>query len=137
MELYMWICMGSTQKSNRNSWLRLWKAFYFSISGFYLAWKQEPAFRLEVLLGVFLFPISAFLPIDLNLKLILAFSMALVLVFELVNSSIEAVVDLTTDQIHELAKKAKDCASATVLLCLIISGTIWVIALYKSYQALI
>jgi diacylglycerol kinase (ATP) len=58
-----------------------------------------------------------------------------VLVVELLNSSIEALTDLVTDEYHFLAKKAKDCGSAAVLISLISCFVAWCFALYTWYQS--
>jgi diacylglycerol kinase (ATP) len=97
-------------------------------------WRDEQAFRQEVIIGIILFPLAAIIPVDLSLRLILIMSMFLVLIVELVNSAAEALTDLITEEFHELAKKAKDCASAAVFVALICSAAMWTIVLYSWYS---
>lgn len=110
--------------------VRIWNALLYSLEGLHQAWRDEQAFRQELVLVVILVACASFIPVDISLRLLLIFSMMLVLVVELVNSSIEAVTDLATNELHELAKKAKDCASAAVFISLLFCGVLWVIILY-------
>jgi len=122
--------------NNKSVFTRIQKAFIFSVDGLKSSWKDEQAFRLELKAGIFLVPLAAVIPIDLTIRLLLIFSMLVVIIVELLNSAIEAVTDLVTDDLHDLAKKAKDCASAAVFISLIASGILWMIALYLWYKGI-
>jgi len=104
---------------------RLKRAVIVSINGLKTAWKEEEAFRQEVCVAVVCIPLAFFLPVSLALKLLLAGSLFLVLAVELLNSAIEAAIDLITEEEHPLAKNAKDLGSAAVLVCLIQAAAIW------------
>jgi len=104
---------------------RIWLAFCYSIAGFKQAFADEAAFRQEIYLGVVLFPAAYFLaqtPVELAL---LWFSLMFVLAMELVNSAVEAAIDRVGAEIHPLSKKAKDVASAAVLLALLNVALVW------------
>ena len=108
---------------------RIWNAFFYSVSGFKLAFRDEAAFRQELLLVVLLTPVCLFLPIEIWLKVSILFSHVLILVSELLNTAVEAIVNKTSPEYHEEAKKAKDTGSAAVLLCLMFSGGLWAYAI--------
>ena len=100
------------------SMVRVVRAMQYSEQGFRSAWRDEAAFRQELTLIVLLAPLTLWLQLPrLDTVLLLAL-MALVLVAELLNSGLEAVVDLSTKEINVLAAKAKDCGSAAVFVAL-------------------
>ena len=109
---------------------RIWKAFFHSLSGFRLAFRDEAAFRQELMLVIILSPICLILSLPVWLKTAILASHVLLLVVELLNTSIESVVNMISPEIHPLAKKAKDTASCAVLFCLMLSGTLWCYAIY-------
>ncbi|NQD36522.1 diacylglycerol kinase [Permianibacter sp. IMCC34836] len=112
-------------KPGKTGVVRLFDAFGYSIKGFRAAWANEAAFRQEAVLALVLLPGSFFLArTGLELALLIG-GVMLVLVTELLNSAIEAIVDKTTPEIHELAGRAKDMGSAAVLCALIACGAIW------------
>lgn len=119
--------------SAKNPITRLINAVRYSVYGLIASWKDEQAFRQEVVAGIVLFPLAAVIPVDLSLRMILLVSMFLVLIVELLNSAAEALTDLITEEFHELAKKAKDCASAAVFVALICCVSMWIIVLYTWY----
>ncbi|OOE98952.1 diacylglycerol kinase [Salinivibrio sp. MA351] len=104
---------------------RIFKATEFSIQGLKAAWKNEAAFRQEVVLVLILVPFALLMPIALLTKLILIGSLLLILIVELINSAIEAVVDRVGKEHHELSGQAKDIGSAAVLLTLILAVVTW------------
>lgn len=104
---------------------RVWNVFNYSIAGLKAAYLCEDAFRQEVRLAVFLFPLAFLLPVPwLGRGLMLA-SLLFVLVVELLNSAIEAVVDRVSLENHRLAKRAKDIGSAAVLVSLLNVLVVW------------
>jgi diacylglycerol kinase (ATP) len=98
---------------------RVFKAFFYSLDGLASSMKYEAAFRQEALLAVILIPASFLLHVPIAQHLVLVASVILVLIVELINSSIEAVVDDISLRNRPLAKRAKDMGSAAVLLSLL------------------
>ncbi|RFC38367.1 MAG: diacylglycerol kinase (ATP) [Candidatus Nitrotoga sp. LAW] len=109
---------------------RLINALSYSLSGLRLAWKDEAAFRQEVILAIILVPVAFMMPVGEIQRVLLVGSIMLVLVVEMINSAIEAVVDRVSLDIHPLAKKAKDMGSAAVLLALANAILIWIMILW-------
>ena len=104
---------------------RVFKAFFYSLEGLASSMKHEAAFRQEALLAVILIPASFLLHVPIAQHLVLVASVILVLIVELINSSIEAVVDDISLRNRPLAKRAKDMGSAAVLLSLINCLVCW------------
>ena len=98
---------------------RVFKAFFYSLEGLASSMKHEAAFRQEALLAVILIPASFLLHVPIAQHLVLVASVILVLIVELINSSIEEVVDDISLRNRPLAKRAKDMGSAAVLLSLL------------------
>lgn len=109
---------------------RLINAFRYSLDGFAAAYRHEDAFRQETLLAVVLIPLALFLPVTAIGKVLMIGSVLLVLIVELLNSAIEAVVDRVSLERHHLAKRAKDIGSAAVLLALINVVATWGLVLF-------
>jgi diacylglycerol kinase (ATP) len=109
---------------------RIWNAFLYSVEGLCAAFKHETAFRQEILLAVILIPATLLLPASGAGKALLLASVLLVLIVELINSAIEAVVDRISLEHHPLAKRAKDFGSAAVFLSLINVPLVWVLVLF-------
>lgn len=108
---------------------RVWNALRYSIDGIAGAWREEMAFRQEVFAAIVLIPAALFMPVPLLHKAALIVAVLLVMMVELVNSSIEAIVDRASPEIHPLAKQAKDAASAAVLFSVLIATITWVAVL--------
>ena len=104
---------------------RLIKAWRYSVQGFRAAWTHEAAFRSEAVLFAAMCLGLWFMPLSLGQKALMLGMGLLTLVVELLNSAIEAVVDLVSPDMHPLAGRAKDIASAAVFLCLISTGIVW------------
>jgi len=104
---------------------RVWNAFHYSRAGLYAAFTCEDAFRQEAMLAALLIPISFFLPVGGIGRALMIASVLLVLIVELLNSAIEAVVDRVSLDRHHLSKRAKDIGSAAVLLALINVVSVW------------
>jgi diacylglycerol kinase (ATP) len=110
---------------------RLVNAFGYSIAGTLAAFKHEDAFRQEVILAAILTPVAIYYgetPID---QALLISSLLLIIIVELLNSSIEATVDRISVKHHKLAKRAKDIGSAAVFFSLINAAVIWFLLLVK------
>lgn len=104
---------------------RLWNALGYSRDGLGAAWRHEAAFREEVLLALVAIPLGLYLGKTSLEKALLVASILMVLVVELLNSAVEAVVDRVSPERHDLSKRAKDLGSAAVLLSLLATGTLW------------
>lgn len=104
---------------------RIVRALGYSFNGLQLALRIESAFRQELILAAILVPIACFLTLPALERLALIASIALVLIVELVNSSIEAAVDRISLDHHRLSGRAKDLGSAAVLLALMLCMLTW------------
>lgn len=104
---------------------RFYYATKYSIKGIKAAFKHEPAFQYEVYGFAVLFPASFWVAQTATQWALLVSSCLLVLILELVNSAIEAVVDRAGSEFNELAGRAKDLGSATVLFSLLITAAVW------------
>jgi len=102
------------------------KNFKYAREGFYSAIKKETSFRLQFLNFIIFTIIAILTPYPLWIKLILIGSLFIPIIVELLNSAIEAVVDMVTEEYHELAKYAKDVAAASVMISFLIPIFIWV-----------
>ena len=109
--------------------LRIWNAFKYSLAGLGAAHRDEDAFRQECLLAAVLVPVALICPVDRTAKALLIACVLLVLIVELMNSAVEAVVDRVSLEHHRLAKRAKDIGSAAVLIALINLAAVWALVL--------
>jgi diacylglycerol kinase (ATP) len=107
------------------SFVRVFKAMQYSEQGIRSAWRDEAAFRQELVLVLLLAPLTLWLPLPRLDTVVLLALMGLVLVAELLNSGLEAVVDMATPDFNALAGKAKDCGSAAVFVTLLVLGGAW------------
>lgn len=111
---------------------RLWHATGYSIAGLRAGWGEK-AFRQEALAAFALLPLAFWLGRSWVEVALLAASVLLVMIVELLNTGIEAAVDRIGPEWHELSKRAKDMGSAAVLLALLICGGIWAAALWQRF----
>jgi diacylglycerol kinase (ATP) len=109
--------------------VRIWRAFGYSLAGLGAAWRHEAAFRQEVALTVVLAPLGLWLGESGVERALLVGSLGLVLLTELLNSAVEAVVDRHGPEHHELAGRAKDTGSAAVLVSIAIACVTWLLVL--------
>ena len=109
---------------------RIIKAGGYSWQGLCAAWRHEAAFRQEAWLAVVMIPLGLYLGGNGVEKALLIGSVLLILVIELLNSAIEAVVDRFGGEQHELAGRAKDMASAAVAFALALMVVVWVLVLF-------
>ena len=109
---------------------RLINAFGYSVAGFKAAFKNEDAFRQELFLAAVLVPLGLYLGKTGVEKALLVSVVLLVLIVELFNSALEAAVDHTSIDVHPLAKRAKDIASASVIVALAIVIGVWALVLF-------
>jgi diacylglycerol kinase (ATP) len=111
-------------KGNRGI-VRAWRAGINSLSGLRYAVLEESAFRQELMLVAVLTPCAFLAPVTIVERILLLGTLVLLLVVELLNSSVEAAVDRISLERHGLSKRAKDYGSAAVLLTLILCGGTW------------
>lgn len=104
---------------------RIIKACFYSMAGLKAAWREEAAFRQESLLLVLLVPLAFWLGRNLLEVLLLVAVCVLVVIVELLNSAIEAVVDRTGDEYHVLSGRAKDMGSAAVFVSIGLALLVW------------
>jgi diacylglycerol kinase (ATP) len=124
-----------TNKPNGTGLGRIIKAYKCSMQGFSAAFKHESAFRQELLLAAILLPIS-FLVATTGVQLaLLIAALIIVLLAEIVNSAIEAVVDRVGLEHHELSGRAKDMGSSAVFLALTLCAVIWAGVIYDVFIA--
>lgn len=113
---------------------RVIDAFGYSMKGLAACWRYEAAFRQEVVLGLILLPIAFWLAQNHIELILLILTIFLVVMAELANSSVEAVVDRTGSERHELSGRAKDIGSALVFTSLVLLGIVWsIVAINRFY----
>lgn len=113
----------------KTGFVRLRNALRISLAGLRAAFRHEDAFRQECVLALVLIPAAFLSPVSGTDKALLIGAVLLVLIVELINSAIEAVVDRISLDRHELAKRAKDIGSAAVLIALINLVAVWALVL--------
>lgn len=122
-------------KPGRAGISRLIYAMGYSWKGIRSAFKKEAAFRQELGLLLVLLPCAIWLGETYTQMALLIFSLLLVLIIELANSALEAVVDRFGDEWHELSGDAKDMGSAAVLIALINVVVVWVLVALQVYAS--
>lgn len=111
---------------------RVWHAIGYSLAGLRAGWA-EPAFRQEAIAAIVLLPASFWLARNWVEAALLAGSVLIVMIVELLNTGIETVVDRIGPEWHDLSKRAKDMGSAAVLLSLLLCGCTWLAALWQRF----
>jgi len=109
---------------------RVISAFFTSLKGLKGCWKNEAAFRQEVMLSIILVPLGLYLGNGGLEKALLVSVLFLVLIVEVLNSGIEAAIDRIGHEHHELSGLAKDLGSAAVFLSLALVGVVWGLVLF-------
>lgn len=102
----------------------------YSIDGFFAAVKHEPSFREDLIFAILLVPLAIILPVNAVSTALMIASLILILIVELLNSAIEWIIDYVRPEIHPLAKRIKDMASAAVFLSYINCIVVWTIMLW-------
>ena len=110
---------------------RLANAFKYSVAGTLAAFKHEDAFRQEVILSIVLIPLAIYLGQTAIEQALMIASILLIIIVELLNSSVEATVDRISVKRHKLSKRAKDIGSAAVFFSLVNAAVIWFLILVK------
>ncbi|MFP1741109.1 diacylglycerol kinase [Lonsdalea quercina] len=112
---------------------RLVKATGYSLQGLKQAWRHEAAFRQETILTLAGIIIACWLPVSILERLLLIGAVVLIVIVELLNSAIEAVVDRIGSEYHELAGRAKDLGSAAVLVACLLAAVVWGVLLWGHF----
>ena len=123
------------QAPKRRSVLNFFASVRYAVEGFIAALRHEPSFREGLIFCLLLTPLAIILPVNAVSTALMIGSLVLILVVELLNSAIEAVVDRISFERHELSGRAKDYGSAAVLLALLLCGGIWAAALWQRFLA--
>jgi diacylglycerol kinase (ATP) len=124
----------ANQQKMRSGMSRVWHAAGFSLAGLRAGWG-ETAFRQEVLAAVVLIPASFWLGRGWVEVALLAGSVLIVMIVELLNTGLETAIDRIGPEWHDLSKRAKDMGSAAVLLSLVLCAGIWFAALHHRFFA--
>ena len=112
------------------SLLQLWKAFGFSLQGLRDTLHYEVSFRIELIVAAVLIPTALLLPVSPIFKIMLISSVFLLLIVELLNTGIEAVVNRISTEHHPLSGRAKDAGSAAVFMSAVNMTVVWCFILF-------
>ena len=112
-------------KTGATGFTRIINAAGYSWAGLKAVYTNEAAFRQELWLVIVLSPVAVIFGPSYADKAILLASLVFILLIEILNSALEAVVDRFGDEIHPLSGRAKDMGSAAVLLAFVITGLVW------------
>lgn len=126
--------MPVNPQKERTGLNRVWHAFGYSLAGLRAGWG-ETAFRQECLAAFVLVPLAFWLGRSWVEVALLAGSVLLLMVVELLNTAIETAIDRVGPEWHDLSKRAKDMGSAAVLLSLLVCAGIWLAALTQRFLA--
>ena len=121
--------MGEQEKINGAGLARIFRAMICSKSGIIAAFRNEAAFRQEVILCVFLLPLALWLGGTNVERALLAGTLFIVLIVELLNTAVEVVVDRISADRHELSGLAKDLGSAAVSMAILLTVVVWALVL--------
>jgi len=121
-------------QKGRTGFNRMWHATGYSLAGLRAGWS-EAAFRLEACLAIVMLPLAFWVGRGWVEVALLAGSVLLVLIVELLNTGIEAAIDRIGLERHALSKRAKDMGSAAVFLSLLLAGGIWAAGLWHFFFA--
>lgn len=120
-------------KSPYTGFKRILKAFTYSYDGFSAVFKSEAAFRQDLVVFVLGIAACIFLPASLSLKLLMFFSLFIILLTELANTAIETIIDRIGEEYHPLSKIAKDIGSLLVLIAFVNAAVIWGAVLFDAF----
>ncbi|WBU49077.1 diacylglycerol kinase [Kosakonia pseudosacchari] len=119
--------------NNTTGFTRIIKAAGYSWKGVRAAWINEAAFRQESVAVILAIIIACWLDIDTMTRVLLIGSVTLVMIVEILNSAIEAVVDRIGSEFHELSGRAKDMGSAAVLMSILLALFTWIALLWSHF----
>ena len=121
---------NTNPQKQRKGLVRIWYATTYSVAGLKAGWT-EPAFRQECIAAFVMLPMAFFIAQSWVETVLLAGSVVLVLIVELLNTAIESTIDRIGADWHELSKRSKDMGSAAVFLSLLLCSFIWISAIYQ------
>ena len=121
-------------QKNRKGLSRVWHATGYSIAGLRAGW-YETAFRQEAIASIVLLPAAFWLGRTWVETVLLAGTVILIMIVELLNTGIETAIDRIGPEWHDLSKRAKDMGSAAVLLSLLLCAGTWAMALFQRFAA--
>ena len=121
-------------QKGRTGFSRVWHATGYSMAGLRAGW-EEAAFRLEACLSFVMVPLAFFIGRGWVEAALLAGSVLLVMIVELLNTAVEAAIDRIGPERHPLSKQAKDMGSAAVFLSLVFAAGVWLTALVRFFSA--
>jgi diacylglycerol kinase (ATP) len=119
-------------QKNRTGWNRIFHAAGYSLAGLRAGW-YEKAFRQEALVSMVMLPAAFWIGQNWVQTGLLAGSVVLVLIVELLNTALETAIDRIGPEWHALSKRAKDMGSAAVLLSLLLCGGLWAAAIWSHW----
>lgn len=119
-------------QKDRTGISRMWYATGYSMAGLRAGWS-ETAFRQEMLASIVLLPAAFWIGQNWAEVAVLAGTVLLVMIVELLNTAVEAAIDRIGPEWHDLSKRAKDMGSAAVLLSLVLCLGTWSAALYARF----
>ncbi len=120
--------------NNTAGFTRIIKAAGYSWKGLRAAWINEAAFRQEGVAAVIAIAVACWLDVDPVIRILLIGSVVLVMIVEILNSAIEALVDRVGTDYHELSGRAKDMGSAAVLIAILLAVLTWVTLLWQYWR---
>ncbi|CNC98833.1 diacylglycerol kinase [Yersinia pseudotuberculosis] len=110
---------------------RIYKAAGYTVKGLTAAWNNEAAFRQESVAAVIAIILAFWLDVGAIARILLICSVVLVIIVEVINSAIEAVVDRIGSEFHALSGRAKDMGSAAVFLTILMALFVWITVLWQ------
>ena len=120
-------------KPGKTGIVRILDAAGYSMSGIGAAWKNEAAFRQEVVGGLVMLLLSFFIAANPLQWLLLVFPLFILLIVELINSALESVVDRIGPERHELSGRTKDMGSAAVFFSLVLVAVSWTAIIWHNF----
>jgi diacylglycerol kinase (ATP) len=124
--------LGANPQKHRTGLSRIWHATGYSLAGLRAGW-HETAFRQEAIASVVLVPAAFWLGRTWVEVILLAGTVILVMIVELLNTGLETAIDRIGPEWHDLSKRAKDMGSAAVLLSLLLCAGTWAMALFQRF----
>ena len=123
----------ASEKKGKTGIKRIINAYGYSKDGLKAAYRHESAFRQVCWLNLTLVILACIFDFDFPVRLLLITASFISLITELFNTAVEAAVDHTSTEKHELAKRAKDAGSAAQLAALVLLAVTWLSALWHTY----
>ena len=120
-------------QKQRTGLVRVWYAAGYSMAGLKAGW-QETAFKQECLAAMVMLPLAVVISKSWVEMALLAGSVVLVMVVELLNTALESAIDRIGPEWHELSRRSKDMGSAAVFLSLLLCACVWSAALYQRFS---